>query len=828
MKKKRKKFAFGGKPIDIYTPEEMQFDYKRALMKSKAEAEKEMLPYKFIGQTLTQVGASMASQGFGKIAANPEAGSAWQGIASVAQNIPQMYNTYLQTHAFGGEVGNIPVEVEGEEVAETPTGDLLKFKGPNHEQGGIKTDLPEHTQVFSKRLKGEDGKTMAQRKLEREKAEEALSKLLSKSGGNDFLLKASLSRTKEGNKIQEEKDMQFQENFQNQFIDEYAFGGEVEKFGGGTGKDGIRKSFKKIPVYGVKKAYAGGAKQRVIVGHVFVSNKYNGDKIETKLTKKQFEEKPYKDSNVAQVLTASRYYENINNKIEKENKFWKNHKKVPIKYDTDKDFIKRNYIKNIALPNNINLDTLYIDPDNEEEIEKLLKMKSGDFSELETARKAPDINIMAELFNQHNQMPLMGEEYSVLAEGKPNFQQKETSIIPQNAIKTKEDNFTSEAKESLEEKNIVKINKDGTKTPIKTTESKYKSKYQPGWGGLIRDDYFDTFNSDVKEYARMKGIDVNDVTIPMMEADFGVADNHLTTDGKYYVEHHNAFNNWKNKNKNTSIPKMPTRSANTNIPSADEDFLQNIDSFKRGDTWIDPDLGSGNKDKIDWKGAGQFLGANLGNAMSMIGGYNAAKDQLQNVIDAFNDTPKNINHFKDYGQKALHSLENEKGMLNHQRDKALADLLLASNANIQRQHNTARSINTLRALDLASNTQRNITQEGLYEQDLKRRQALAAREQGLLNDIDLKVMSGEQARDLADRQDIDNFYTQKGVALDGINTMWQWQGKNYNDIRRNNMQEKLVNQLGEHFQIDPNTGELVGYDSNGNEIYRKSNKKKGQ
>lgn len=60
----------------------------------------------------------------------------------------------LKLLAFGSSsVGDVPVEVEGGEVARTPEGDTIKFKGKKHEQGGIEGTLPEHTQVFSERLK---------------------------------------------------------------------------------------------------------------------------------------------------------------------------------------------------------------------------------------------------------------------------------------------------------------------------------------------------------------------------------------------------------------------------------------------------------------------------------------------------------------------------------------------------------------------------------------------------------------------------------------------------------------------------------------------------
>ena len=79
--------------------------------------------------------------------------------------------------AMGGVVTNVPVEVEGQEVGETPSGQMIDFKGPSHEQGGIDVKLPKGTEIFSKRIKV-GGKTMAERKKEREKRVLSLEKLL--------------------------------------------------------------------------------------------------------------------------------------------------------------------------------------------------------------------------------------------------------------------------------------------------------------------------------------------------------------------------------------------------------------------------------------------------------------------------------------------------------------------------------------------------------------------------------------------------------------------------------------------------------------------------
>lgn len=111
--------------------------------------------------------------------------------------------------AFGGDVNNIPVEVEGKEVGETPNGTLLDFIGPSHEQGGINISLPEGTEMFSKRIKI-DGVSMADRKKKRKKKEVTLEDLLS-NNTTDELLKNSLNRTKTNNKKEDNFDKQIQD-----------------------------------------------------------------------------------------------------------------------------------------------------------------------------------------------------------------------------------------------------------------------------------------------------------------------------------------------------------------------------------------------------------------------------------------------------------------------------------------------------------------------------------------------------------------------------------------------------------------------------------------
>lgn len=111
--------------------------------------------------------------------------------------------------AFGGQAGKKVIEVEGDEVLESPNGKVVKVKGKSHEEGGEKVAVLPGTKIFSDRLKV-DNKTMQERKLAREKAEKRIQKLAAKNP-TDKLLQGSLQRTMEVNQIEEAKDMAMQE-----------------------------------------------------------------------------------------------------------------------------------------------------------------------------------------------------------------------------------------------------------------------------------------------------------------------------------------------------------------------------------------------------------------------------------------------------------------------------------------------------------------------------------------------------------------------------------------------------------------------------------------
>lgn len=114
----------------------------------------------------------------------------------------------LYKFAYGGKA-KANAEVEDDEVAETPFGNLMKFNGATHEQGGIDANLPQGTKIFSDRI-SVDGQTMAERKLERERRIKKVSDFLQKNP-TDMIKKNSFKRIKEFNDMQEASDMEVQQ-----------------------------------------------------------------------------------------------------------------------------------------------------------------------------------------------------------------------------------------------------------------------------------------------------------------------------------------------------------------------------------------------------------------------------------------------------------------------------------------------------------------------------------------------------------------------------------------------------------------------------------------
>lgn len=240
--KKRKKYATGT-PILGYMEDPGTELQKNKINLAKAAYEGNSDPLALALNSLAaltaQIGPSIAGSIDGKNTTSSStkttAPNADTGIGEEGNFTPELfYNDFNPTYlALGGQVPNIPVEIEGGEVGETPDGQIFEAKGPSHEQGGIDINLPEMTEMFSKRIKI-DGESIADRKKKRTKKEKTLKDLLEKNG-TDALLKNTASRTKKNNQKEEDFDKNIQQivtqlmskNSPKQSVEKHSYGDVV-------------------------------------------------------------------------------------------------------------------------------------------------------------------------------------------------------------------------------------------------------------------------------------------------------------------------------------------------------------------------------------------------------------------------------------------------------------------------------------------------------------------------------------------------------------------------------------------------------------------------
>lgn len=236
-------------------------------------------------------------------------------------------------------------------------------------------------------------------------------------------------------------------------------------------------------------------------------------------------------------------------------------------------------------------------------------------------------------------------------------------------------------------------------------------------------------------------------------------------------------------------------SPNVNIGRPDEyNFPLNIASKNKP--------GKTKSSNINWSGIGKTLGNAVNGVLGqmpsvtdmfgMYAQYRGAKDLMNNTIENLNATQPNINPYEHYGEQGLNTLDTMAKYFTSQRDNQYQDLERQRNQIAERNRNSARGINTLRALDLISDAQ---LQKGKQSIDNAYNQQMANLNYNKANKQDMRdrmFMSGEQQRDLANRQDIDNYYTNRAQDLSTKYQMYQQLAREMNNIRNQRESRHII------------------------------------
>ena len=207
---KKIKYAFGTSktnPVNIQRPD--QAIAENDIMWAKAQ---EGVDSDFLIKALDTLGGFALNTGLNMMGGSSVAGDLKSDSTKsrlLKKNIADP-KSIMAAETIGTRVaayGGSNIEVEGDEVAQYPTGDLVQFNGPRHENGGIDVILPNGTDIYSDRI-SIDNKTMAQRKLEREKNAAKFTKMYEKNKSAD--VKSTLDRILEINAQQEAFDLEIQ------------------------------------------------------------------------------------------------------------------------------------------------------------------------------------------------------------------------------------------------------------------------------------------------------------------------------------------------------------------------------------------------------------------------------------------------------------------------------------------------------------------------------------------------------------------------------------------------------------------------------------------
>lgn len=266
---KKTKMAWGGTPFNMETPQQAMEKYNKNTLLAQLEAQQASAPYEFLGDMLLNTGISLASQGiqagggfggiFGKDGNISKFGAGLDSLFGFESGLPitpikgklaglklpefkedlknlklpdSAFNSIPRLFATGGTVDfNVPIEAEGGEVMEIPGMEPIELNGPNHENGGMDLFVPMDTEFYSKRLLGPNGKTMADRKRDREIKLKKLEKELEKNP-NDKTLQKTLSKVKTDNDKLDQEDLDFMNRIKTtkDGIQKFALGGSVNPF----------------------------------------------------------------------------------------------------------------------------------------------------------------------------------------------------------------------------------------------------------------------------------------------------------------------------------------------------------------------------------------------------------------------------------------------------------------------------------------------------------------------------------------------------------------------------------------------------------------------
>jgi hypothetical protein len=212
----------------------------------------------------------------------------------------------------------------------------------------------------------------------------------------------------------------------------------------------------------------------------------------------------------------------------------------------------------------------------------------------------------------------------------------------------------------------------------------------------------------------------------------------------------------------------------------------------------------------------------MGNLMGMFGP--SAMTMLNRL-----ETPKNKNFFREFGQEALRTQMEAEGIAGMAKDEANKKNKEKANALRKQLANSGRGVGDIKTGQLMAALAEQEGARDILTGYLQSMAGLKGQRAQLQQQIDQTRMGGEYQRDLADRQDIDQFYTNLAENLATASEFTQKTGRDMNTALRNKhilQASKYYSAYGIYADIDENGNFVLKDDSTGKTITEKEAKEK--
>ena len=186
-----------------------------------------------------------------------------------------------------------------------------------------------------------------------------------------------------------------------------------------------------------------------------------------------------------------------------------------------------------------------------------------------------------------------------------------------------------------------------------------------------------------------------------------------------------------------------------------------------------------------------------------------ANAQMKNTLANRNATPLEQNWFKDYGKQALSKIQEQYGLLDDIRDNALSSLEKDRAGSISRNNASARSINTQRALNLATDAAINNNKSDLYSKFAQSMLGVKSQEAAQMDRNDQMRMTGEEKRAERELQNTDNFFSNMAKNISDKYRGIGETGKALNETKQRKATNEILKDMNPNYEYDPYTGKLI-------------------